>query len=65
MELNIDAKCEGKLNCASKNNMRNLANFHQSALKSQDWDFDGILYPKQERYDLKIYRRALYHDNGE
>ena len=30
MALNIDAKFEGKLACAFKNNMKNLANFHQS-----------------------------------
>ena len=28
MALKIDAKCEGKLTCAFKNNMKNLANFH-------------------------------------
>ena len=28
MALNIDAKFEGKLTCAFKNDMRNLANFH-------------------------------------
>ena len=27
MTLNIDAKFEGKLTCAFKNDMRNLANF--------------------------------------
>ena len=30
MELNIDAKFEGKMTCACKNDMRNLAHFHQS-----------------------------------
>ena len=29
MALNIDAKFEGKLTCAFKNNMKNLANFHR------------------------------------
>ena len=29
MALNIDAKFEGKLTCASKNDMKNLANFHR------------------------------------
>ena len=28
MALNIDAKFEGKLTCAIKNDMRSLANFH-------------------------------------
>ena len=30
MALNIDAKFEGKLTFAFKNDMRNLRNFHQS-----------------------------------
>ena len=29
MALNIDAKFEGKLICALKNDMKNLANFHR------------------------------------
>ena len=33
MALNIDATFEGKLTCAFKNGMRNLANFHQSMFK--------------------------------
>ena len=43
MALKIDAKFEGKLTCAFKNNVRNLSTFHQSIQKSQNWDFDGIL----------------------
>ena len=35
MALTIDAKCEGKLTCAFKNDMRNLANFHR--LKNSDF----------------------------
>ena len=34
MTLNIDATFEGKLTCAFKNVMRNLANFHQSTFES-------------------------------
>ena len=29
MSLNIDTKFEGKLTCAFKNDMKNLANFHR------------------------------------
>ena len=39
MEINIDTKSEGKLTFVSKNDMRNLANFHQSTCKSQNGDF--------------------------
>ena len=34
MALNIDAKFEGKLTCAFKNDMKNLANFHQNMFGS-------------------------------
>ena len=32
--LNIDAKFEGKMTCAFKTDMRNLANFHQSMFET-------------------------------
>ena len=47
MALKIDTEFEGKLACASKNDMRNLATFHQST-KSQNRDFDDILLSKVE-----------------
>ena len=34
MAVNMDAKFEGKLTCAFKKDMRNLANFHQSKFES-------------------------------
>ena len=47
MALNIDAKFEGKLTCALKNDMRNLANFHQSTFESlKIGTFIGSFYPK-------------------
>ena len=47
MTLKIDAKFEGKLTCASKNDMRNLANFHQSMFESlKIGTFIGSFYPK-------------------
>ena len=45
MTLKGDAKFEEKLTCDLENDMRNMANFHQSNLKFQNWD-DGILYSK-------------------
>ena len=49
MALNIEATFEGKLTCAFKNNMSNLANFYQSIFGSlKIWDFDGILLSKKE-----------------
>ena len=47
MALKIDAKFEGKLTCAFKNDMRNLANFHQSMFgRPKIGTLMGSLYPK-------------------
>ena len=43
MTLKTDTKFDEKLTCALKNDMRNMANFHQSKLKSHNCDNDGIL----------------------
>ena len=48
MTLESDAKFEENLTCGWKNDMRNLANFHQSTRKSQNWDFHRILSSKVE-----------------
>ena len=66
MALNIDAKFKGKLTCAFKNDMRNLANFHQSTFGSlKIWTFIWSFYSKQKMYELKIYRGFMCHDNEE
>ena len=48
MTLKSDAKFEEKLTCCLENDMRNLANFHQSTRKCQNWNFDKILLSKVE-----------------
>ena len=48
MTLKSNAKFEEKLTCGLENDMRNLANFHQSTRKYQNWDFDVILLSKVE-----------------
>ena len=48
MTLRSDAKFEEKLTCCLENDMRNLANFHQSIRKCQNWNFDRILLSKVE-----------------
>ena len=58
--LNIDAKFEGKMTCAFKTDMRNLANFHQSMFETPKI---GIL--SKVEIELKIYRGVLCHDNEE
>ena len=66
MALNIDAKLEEKLTCAFKNDMMNLANFHQSTFKRVTiGTFIGSFYPKQKMYELKIQRGVMCHDNEE
>ena len=66
MALNIDATFERKLTCAFKNDMRNLANFHQSTFESlKIGTLMGFFYPKQKTYELKIYWGVTCHDNEE
>ena len=61
MALKSDAKFEEKLTCGLENNMRNLANFHQSTwkLKLKIGTFMGYFYPKQIMYELKIHRGVM------
>ena len=49
MTLISCANFEEKLTCGLKKDLRNLANFHQSTWKCQNWDFDGILFSKVEK----------------
>ena len=66
MALNIDATFEGKLTCAFKNDMRNLANFHQSMFGSLKIGIlMGSFYSKKKMYELKIQKGILCHDNEE
>ena len=48
MVLENDVKFEEKLTCGFENDTRNLADFHQSTGKSQNWDVDVILLSKLE-----------------
>ena len=54
----------GKLTCPFKNDMRNLANFHQSMFKSLKIGIlMGSFYSKWKTYELNIYREVLCYDN--
>ena len=56
MALNTDAKFEGKMTCTIKNDMRNLANFHESMFGSLKIETLVVsFYPNQKMYELKIY----------
>ena len=48
MTLQSDAKFEEKLTYGLENDMRNLAKFHQSTRKSQNWDFYRVFLSKAE-----------------
>ena len=48
MMLESDGKFEEKVTCDLENDMKNLANFHQSTQKSQNWDFYWVLLSKVE-----------------
>ena len=47
MALESDAKFEENLTCGLENYMKNLANFHQSIGKSQNWKFGHEEFNKQ------------------
>ena len=60
----FDAKFEGKLTCAFKNDTSNLVNFRQRTFESAKiWNFIWIFQAKQKMYELKIYRGAMRYDN--
>ena len=46
--LKSDAKFAEKPTCCLEDDMKNLADFHQSTRKSQNWDFDEFLSSKVE-----------------
>ena len=57
MKLKSDVKFEKKLTYSLENDMRNLANFHQSTQKCQNRDFDWILFSKAENAWAKNLQR--------
>ena len=65
MTLKSNRKFEEKMTCGFENDIKNLANFYQSTLKSQNWTLVWSFYAKQKMYELKIYRGVMHHDNEE
>ena len=51
MALNIDGKLEGKLTCAFKNEMRNLANFNRP--KNSDFILESKIAQLNQNENLK------------
>ena len=65
MTLKRHANVEGKLTCGLKNDLRKLANFHQSTYSVKNGTLMGFFCTKQKRYNLKICRGVMCHDNEE
>ena len=63
MALKIDRNFEGKLTCASKNGMRDMARFHESIESLKIGTLMGSIDPEQKMYELKIDRGVMCHDN--
>ena len=57
MTMKSDVKFEEKLTSGLENEMMNLANFHQSTQKRQNWYFDGILLYKVENVWEQNFQR--------
>ena len=62
MTLKSDAKFEEKLTCSSKNDLRNLVNFHATIQKSENFTLMDHFCPKYMRFELKNYRGVIFHD---
>ena len=66
MVLNIDAKFEGILTCTFKNDMSNLASFHQSMFERvRIGTFMASFCLKLKMYELKMQRGVMCHDYEE
>ena len=55
MALKINAKFEGKLTCAFKNDMRNLASFHR--LKNSDFILESKMAKLNQNQNSKLLDR--------
>ena len=58
MALKIDAKFEGKLTCAFKNDMKNLAKFYR--LKKSDFTLESKMMELNQNKKLKTSRSTRY-----
>ena len=62
MTLKSDAKFEEKLTLGSKNDMRNLVNFHSTTQKSRNFTSMGYFCPNFMSFELKEYRGVTFYD---
>ena len=61
MTLKCDAKFKEKLTFGFKYDMRNLVNFHPSNQKSENFTSMDYFCPTYIRFELKKYRRVIFH----
>ena len=65
MTLKSDAKLEEKLTCGLKNDMRNMQVFTRAIESLKIGILMGSFNLKQTKYELKIHRGFMCHDNEE
>ena len=65
MTLKGDAKFEEKLTCGLESDMRNMQIFTRAIESLKIGILMGSFNPKQEKYELKIHRGVMCHDNEE
>ena len=65
MTLVSAAKLEENCLLVSKNDMTNLVNFNASSAKSENWNFDALLYQQHINIQLKKCRKVITHDTEE
>ena len=62
MTLKSDAKFKEIMTCSFKCDMGNFVNFHLTTQKSKHFILMGYFCPKYMRFELKKYRRVIFHD---
>ena len=60
--LKSDAKSKEELTLGSKNDMRNLLNFHPTTQKSKNFTSMGYFCPNYMRFEPKKYRGIIFYD---
>ena len=62
LALKSDAESKEKLTLRSKNDIRNLAIFHQTTQKSENFTSMDYFCPNYTRFELKKYRGVNFYD---
>ena len=62
MRLKIDTKFNENLTCSFKYDIRYFVNFDPTTQKSENFTTMGYFCPKYLKFELKVYRGAIFHD---